>query len=279
MKYGSKSPLPRKEYFETVLSRPRSSASTCSSRDGPGRGGIRAMSLKDQSPGANIHFPQSPKRKPGPWTRLGSYLRSIFYQVLGPAGRIRAPQDEPGPRRTGQDPQDESGPRKTDQDPQDESGLTERSRAPQYESGPRGTDQGPEGRIRSPEGKIVYLSVGPRAEFPLPTVSGADAPPALRFAPATLCFATPTFVRFSDFLDLKRQCLISGAAPRLSASGGKISYLPISFTACSPNFSGGNNIVLLPQPHLSGGKLPPLPYGGDAHVSSLPCKSAKLSQL
>ena len=27
------------------------------------------------------------------------------------------------------------------------------------------------------------------------------------------------------------------------------------------------NIVLLPQPHLSGGKLPPLPYGGAAHAS------------
>ena len=42
-------------------------------------------------------------------------------------------------------------------------------------------------------------------------------------------------------------------------------FLFISFTACSPNFSGGNNIALPPQPHLSGGKLPPLPYGGAAH--------------
>ena len=42
-------------------------------------------------------------------------------------------------------------------------------------------------------------------------------------------------------------------------------FLFISFTACSPNFSGGNYIVLPPQPHLSGGKLPPLPYGGAAH--------------
>ena len=40
----------------------------------------------------------------------------------------------------------------------------------------------------------------------------------------------------------------------------------ISFTACSPNFRRGNNIVLPPQPHLSGGKLPPLPYGGAAHA-------------
>ena len=43
-------------------------------------------------------------------------------------------------------------------------------------------------------------------------------------------------------------------------------FLFISFTACSPNSSGGNNIVLPPQPHLSGGKLPPLPYGGAAHA-------------
>ena len=42
-------------------------------------------------------------------------------------------------------------------------------------------------------------------------------------------------------------------------------FLFISFTAWSPNFSGGNNIVLPPQPHLSGGKLPPLSYGGAAH--------------
>ena len=46
-------------------------------------------------------------------------------------------------------------------------------------------------------------------------------------------------------------------------------FLFISFTACSPKFSGGNNIVLPPQPHLSGGKLPPLPYSGTAHVWQL----------
>ena len=43
-------------------------------------------------------------------------------------------------------------------------------------------------------------------------------------------------------------------------------FLCISFTACSPNFSGDNNIVLPPQPHLSGVRLPPLPYGGAAHA-------------
>ena len=32
-------------------------------------------------------------------------------------------------------------------------------------------------------------------------------------------------------------------APRLFASGGKTFFLPISFTACSSNFSGGNNII------------------------------------
>ena len=42
-------------------------------------------------------------------------------------------------------------------------------------------------------------------------------------------------------------------------------FLFLSFTAFSPNLSGGNNTVLPPQPHLSGGKLPPLPCGGAAH--------------
>ena len=50
----------------------------------------------------------------------------------------------------------------------------------------------------------------------------------------------------------------SRAAPRLFASGGQ-NFIFISLTACSPNFSEGNNIVLPPQPHLSEGKLPPLP--------------------
>ena len=56
----------------------------------------------------------------------------------------------------------------------------------------------------------------------------------------------------------------TGAAPRLFASGGNISYLYSSL--CARRISnGGNNIVLPPQPHLIGGKLPPLPYGGAAH--------------
>ena len=63
----------------------------------------------------------------------------------------------------------------------------------------------------------------------------------------------------TDFMTSVR----GGATVFRQCSGGNISLL-ISFTACSPNFSGGNNIVLPPQIHLSGGKLPPLPYGGAA---------------
>ena len=39
------------------------------------------------------------------------------------------------------------------------------------------------------------------------TVGGAPAPLTLRFAPTTLCFVTPTFVKFSGFLARKRWCL------------------------------------------------------------------------
>ena len=70
-------------------------------------------------------------------------------------------------------------------------------------------------------------------------------------------------------------------ARTLSTGGGATAFLQwgqyflfISFTACSPNFSGGNNIVLPPWPHLSGSKLPPLPYGGAAHA----LKRAQASQ-
>ena len=63
-----------------------------------------------------------------------------------------------------------------------------------------------------------------------------------------------------------------GPAAGLGTRGGATAFrqwgqyfLFISLTACFPNFSGGNNIVLPPQPQLSGGKLPPLPYGGAAH--------------
>ena len=61
-----------------------------------------------------------PNRSRASWTRLGPIAEVDFlsgFRALrdgsGPAGRIRALQNEPGPR--GMDPQDESGPRKTDQ--------------------------------------------------------------------------------------------------------------------------------------------------------------------
>ena len=57
----------------------------------------------------------------------------------------------------------------------------------------------------------------------------------------------------------------AGAAPRLFAGGGKISYLYRSLRTTEFQW----NIVLPPQPHLSGGKLPPLPYGGAAHAFGL----------
>ena len=70
-----------------------------------------------------------PKPKPGLLDPLGPIAEvDFFYQVSGPrgtdraprdgsgpAGRIRALQNEPRPR--GMDPQDESGPRKTDLGP------------------------------------------------------------------------------------------------------------------------------------------------------------------
>ena len=77
----------------------------------------------------------APKPKPGLLDHLGPLAEVDFLSGFraprdgsGPAGRIRALQDELGPREM--DPQYESGPRKTDQDPYDE-------------SGPRKTDQGP----------------------------------------------------------------------------------------------------------------------------------------
>ena len=69
-----------------------------------------------------------PKPKPDLLDPLGPIAEVDFYQISGPrgtdraprdgsgpAGRIRALQNEPRPR--GMDPQDESGPRKTDLDP------------------------------------------------------------------------------------------------------------------------------------------------------------------
>ena len=81
------------------------------------------MPPKGQSPGTSIYHNFLPsKPKPGLLDPLGPLVEVDFYQVSGPcgtdrdpAGRIRALQNEPGPR--GMDPQDESGPRKTDQSP------------------------------------------------------------------------------------------------------------------------------------------------------------------
>ena len=78
------------------------------------------MPPKGLSPGTNISF--APKPKPGLLDPLGPLAEVDFLSgfrasrdELGPAGRIRVLQNEPGPR--GMDPQDESGPRKTDQGP------------------------------------------------------------------------------------------------------------------------------------------------------------------
>ena len=85
--------------------------------------------------------------------RIGALRKALGFCITnpGPAGwirartQIRAPQDRSGPRGTDQGPagrirapHDVPGP-----------GSAERIRAPQYESGPRGTDQDSERRIRA----------------------------------------------------------------------------------------------------------------------------------
>ena len=54
--------------------------------------------------------------------------------------------------------------------------------------------------------RLARQTMRSRAEFPITTYSWAT-PQTLRFAPTTLCFATPTFVRFSGCLALKWWCL------------------------------------------------------------------------
>ena len=44
-------------------------------------------------------------------------------------------------------------------------------------------------------------------------------------------------------------------------------FLFISLTAFSPNFNGGNKVVLPPQLYHSEGKLPPLPYGAHGVIA------------
>ena len=84
------------------------------------KGGHSGHAPKGQSPGTNIYF--APKPKPGLMDPLGPLAEVDFLSGFraprdgsGPAGTIRALQNEPGPR--GMDPQDESGPHKTDQGP------------------------------------------------------------------------------------------------------------------------------------------------------------------
>ena len=90
---------------------------------GPKGGGGRAFG--PCPPKANHRGPTyllPPKPKPGLLGPLGPIAEIDFLSGFraprdgsGPAGRIRALQNEHGPR--GMDPQDESGPRKTDQGP------------------------------------------------------------------------------------------------------------------------------------------------------------------
>ena len=110
--------------------------------------------------GANIYF--APHPKAGPLDPLGplaavDFLFSLGFQ--GPAGRIGAPREGSGFRRTNQAPRrDGSGParqlrtRRTNQGPAEriraqgtDQGPAGRTRAPQCESGSHETDQGPVG--------------------------------------------------------------------------------------------------------------------------------------
>ena len=109
-----------------------------------------------------------PKPKPAPWTRMGPYLRSTFYQVSGPrgtdrspAGSIRALQNEPGNRGTNQGPWNGSGPRNTNQGPAGRirtlnvgSGPRTSNQGLRDESGLRGTDQGPARRMRATQDEV-----------------------------------------------------------------------------------------------------------------------------
>ena len=123
-----------------------------------GGGGIRAMPPKGQSPGTNISF--ASQTEAWTWTRffldpLGPLAEVDFLSGFraprdgsGPAGRIRALQNEPGPR--GMDPQDASGSRNTDQGPAGQirdhgtdQGLAIRIGDLQDGSGPRTSNQGP----------------------------------------------------------------------------------------------------------------------------------------
>ena len=88
--------------------------------DGPGGGHSGHAPQRPITGDQHIFCP--PKPKPGLLDPLGPLAEVDFLSGFraprdgsGPAGRIRALQNEPGPRGMG--PQDESGPRKTDQGP------------------------------------------------------------------------------------------------------------------------------------------------------------------
>ena len=123
-----------------------------------GGGGVRAITPRGPITGAT-YLLSPPNRSWAPWRPAWAPDRSIFYQVSGPrgtdqgpAGSIRALQNEPGPHGMG--PQDESGSRKIDQGPQDESGPcgsnqgpARRIRASRDKAGPRETDEGRQDKV------------------------------------------------------------------------------------------------------------------------------------
>ena len=93
-----------------------------------------------------------PNRSRAPWTRLGpSWGRfSITFTFQGPAGSIRALQNDPGSRGMDQ--------------------------GPQYKAGPRGTDQGPERRIRGPAVEIRAHGRRKRGDASAVEKSAGDIP-------------------------------------------------------------------------------------------------------
>ena len=125
----------------------------------PGGGGFGPCSPKANHRGSTYLL--LPKPKPGLLDPLGPLAEVDFYQVSGPRGTDRAPQEEsglyrtnPGPagwtRKTNQGPARQIRARKTNQGPAGQirdhgtdQGLAIRIGAPQDGSGPRGTSRAP----------------------------------------------------------------------------------------------------------------------------------------